>query len=369
MRSIFGFVLLLGACGDNLPGDEDLVGGFDDPADVDGVVAEDEQTATRTRPMLCGTREWGSMEFESRDVDLSVVNTPAGAAVFTTPRSGGAIKGLAIDGRGLVTGEESGTIIRDDHKFSSVSGAFVDERLVLASFGSDRVMFDMIRDDLGARVELGSIEGDTLTPFTSGRGSTRVTAVAGKSGVRTVTFDSDWKLATTEQLTTVETFALTATQYFDDALVAWSTADSCHVRRVGAAIESSRDFPCLGARIAVDEANLAGVLVYEADGNVMISDLRIGGESELANARLLAPDATSPRVTFDGSRFWISYLDLRADLVVGYLEGSRFVSMSLEGLTPENGTHELALVNQRPWVFDLGMQGIAARGLCVVADQ
>lgn len=370
MRSIFGFVLLLGACGDNSLPDEVDVRGFGDSTDPDGV-SDDGTTTTdspRVRPALCGTREWG-MQFESRDVELSVATTPDGAAVFTTPRTGGPVRGLLIDGRGLVTGEESGTLVRDDHKFSSVSAARVDERLVLASFTDGRVMFDMVRNDLGARVALGSVDGDLVAPFTAARGDARVATVAGKDGVRAVTFDADWNLTSNELIFAGEPFALTAAQYADDAMVAWSTADSCHVLRVSAGEHAAQSFSCLGARLAVDAPSRAGVLVYEEDGNVMISDLRVGGERMLANKRLLAENAHTPKVTFDGDRFWISYLDVRADMVVGFLNGSDFVSMSLEGLTATNGNHELGVVAGKPWVFDLGAEGIAARGLCVVADQ
>ncbi|MBA3398104.1 MAG: hypothetical protein H0T89_36095 [Deltaproteobacteria bacterium] len=361
MRPLLPMVMLLAACGDNLPVDEIEEG----PATVDEPGAE-EPTA-RFLPDICSVRSWPSVAFADRDVDISVVPTAHGAAIFSVQRSGGPLHGFAIDGRGLLVGKDEGTVIRDDLAFTAVSAAYIDERLVTAAVSDGSVSIDMISDDFGARANLSTARGSVVAdlPIAHGRAS-RIATVGDIDGLTAISFDQAWATTGTHLVTSTEPRSMTATRYLDDSIVAWSTDTTCHVQRVAAGVTSNRNFACRNNRIAVDPAARAGYMVFERDGVVMISDIRVGAESELANQRVLVSFASSPRIVFDGSRYWVSYINAREDVVVGYLQADgSLASMALEGTQPLAEGHELALVNNGVWVFAVDGAGVGAQRVCL----
>jgi len=130
---------------------------------------------------------------------------------------------------------------------------------------------------------------------------------------------------------------------------------------------SSRNFPCLNGRIAVNPLERAGYMIYEEGADkLMISQIRIGGESEIANSQLFLENARSPKIVFDGSRYWVSYINARQDVVVGYLNtDGTLVSMALEGTQPMGEAYELAVINGGVWVFAVDGAGAGAQRLCL----
>jgi len=70
---------------------------------------------------------------------------------------------------------------------------------------------------------------------------------------------------------------------------------------------------------------------------------------------------------FDGSRYWVSYIDARGDIVVGYLDGSNhLVSMALIGPKPARDAYELVMVDNHPWVFSVDpANGYMAHRMCL----
>ena len=87
---------------------------------------------------------------------------------------------------------------------------------------------------------------------------------------------------------------------------------------------------------------------------------------KMGDARLLRDSTSSPRAVFDGKNFWVSYLDARGDILVGFLDGDRkLVTMSLAGPRPDDQAYELLLVDGNPWVFALGNEGYTAHRMCV----
>jgi hypothetical protein len=98
----------------------------------------------------------------------------------------------------------------------------------------------------------------------------------------------------------------------------------------------------------------------------MIAEIRVGGESEIANTRLLVDFARAPKIVYDGSRYWVSYINVRQDVVVGYIGGDgTLVSMALEGTQPYGDGYELAVVNSGVWVFAVDGAGAGAQRLCL----
>ena len=108
-------------------------------------------------------------------------------------------------------------------------------------------------------------------------------------------------------------------------------------------------------------------MLYEEAGNVMISDIRIGGESEIANTQLFLDKARAPKIVFDGTRYWVSYINERDDVVVGTLDTATgtLVSMALEGTQPMTEAYDLAVVSGAVWVFAVDGTGANAQRLCL----
>ncbi len=361
MRPFLSILLLCAACGDNLIVDPEQEG---PPVDEPGL----ENPATHFLPDVCTARTWPTVKFDDRNVDMTVVPTPTGAAIFTVAQDGGPLRGFAIDGRGELQTKEEGTIIRDDLTFHAVSAAFIDERLVTAAVSDEgSVTIDMIRPDLGAFYNLSTARGSIVAdlPMATFR-EQRLATVGDDKGVTGIHFDSSWATMGTSIVGSTVPLSMTASRYREDTAVAWSTEKTCSLSRVAAEITSTRNYPCMNARLAMSSADRAGYMVYEeGDNKVMISQIVVGGESELANTRLLVDQAHSPKIVFDGVHYWISYINARNDVVVGYLDHGNLVSMALEGTQPMGEGYELALVNGGVWVFAVDGAGAGAQRLCL----
>jgi hypothetical protein len=362
MRVFWSMVMLCGACGDNLLVDPELEGPPDDPGP--------EAVAPHFAPDVCSVRSWPSVVYPDRDVDLTVVPTANGAAIFTVERGGGALRGFAIDGRGELETKEAGNIIRDDHVFTAVSAAYLDERLITAAVTDEGdIAIDMIRPDLGATYNLGMARGTMVAdlPMANVRDQRLATFADANDGITGMRFDTAWQTTGTQLLTPKAPISITATRYREDTLVAWSTPSTCHLTRIAAEQSSTRNFACAGARVAMNQLEREGLMVYsEGVDKIMISEIKIGGESEISNRRLFLENAWSPKIVFDGSRYWMSYINARQDVVVGYIneEGS-LVSMALEGTQPMGDGYELAVIDGLVWVFAVDGAGANAQRLCL----
>ncbi|HLL24025.1 MAG TPA: hypothetical protein VK427_17955, partial [Kofleriaceae bacterium] len=296
--------------------------------------------------------------------------TPSGAALFSVPLAGGALRGFAIDSTGKIVTKEAGTVLREDRRYHAVAAAFAGDRLVTAVVTDDAsVVIDHVREDLGASTNLVTARGYTVAdvPMTPLR-QHHLAAVGGDEGVSALRFDATWAADGTHELSAVGPRTVTATSFRDDTMVAWSTGTSCHLARIGGARTSARPWACEHARIAVDSLARRGYMVFEAGEKVMISEIVVDGESELANVRVLLDGARAPKIVFDGERYWISYLNVRDDVVVGYLgAGGTLVSMALEGTQPMPRGYELAILDGSPWVFAVDGNGANAQQICLKA--
>ena len=361
MRPFLPIFLLCAACGDNLLVDPEVEG---PPQDEPGL----EDPGAHFVPDICTARSWPSVKFQDRNVDLTVVPTPDGAAVFTVAQDGGPLRGFAVDGRGELVTKEDGNIIRDDMTFHAVSAAYIDERIVTAAVSDEgSIAIDLVRPDLGAYANLDLARGNIVAdmPMAVVR-ETRLATVGDDKGITGIRFDGSWKTMDTSIVGSTVPVSMSATRYREDTLVAWSTEKTCSVSRIAAERTSTRAFPCENGRVAMSNADRAGFMVYENGDSVMIATLKVGGESEIANTRQLVDFGKAPKIIYDGSRFWVTYLNARNDVVVGYLDtAGNLVSMALEGTQPLGEGYELALVNGGLWLFTVDGAGAGAQRLCL----
>ena len=73
---------------------------------------------------------------------------------------------------------------------------------------------------------------------------------------------------------------------------------------------------------------------------------------------------------FDGDRYWISYLNARGEVTVGYLDDDRhIVSMGLTGVQPMAQAYDLAVIDGAVWVYALdGISGYTGTQMCLERD-
>jgi hypothetical protein len=361
MRKFAVVLFCAAACGDNA-----IVEPEEDAAPVeDG--PDWENVTPHLAPALCAARAWPSVKFDTTDVDLSFAETPDGVAMFTVDRAGGELRGFVANQFGELWTKDTGTTIRSE-RISAVSAAYLDERLVVASVADDgNVFVDIVRRDLREIANLSTARGTMIAdvPIAMVRDEPFAMLADANDGVTGIRFDDKWRASSMQQLSPKSPLSITATSYLDDTIVSWSTSSTCHMTRVGAERMTAGDFACVGARLAIDPAKRVGFMVYATGDDVMISDLRIGA-SELASPRRLVAQGSAPKIAFDGERFWVTYLNARNDVVIGYLDkqGS-LVSMAVEGTRPQADGYDVSIIDGEVWMYAVDDAGLGAQRFCL----
>lgn len=359
-------LVLLAACGDNLGSD-----GFD-PAPIDELDTGDPTGAIpRYRPAVCSAQSWDTSVNANTAMEVSVAARPGGAVALAAPRAGGELSGLVLDTRMAMLLEKSVAI---DDAVSHVTVSNRDDRVVSATAHAGAVLLHLLDADLGNPELVTKIPGNALAePTFFGILETEgdvVMPVGADDGVWLHHFDASFEPQGSNQLAaTAPVRSIAAAHTGRTLLTAWSTDNECYValsNAFGQGITASSSTACPDPRIAFDPQHGRGVVVFEDRdrGGIGITPIllaQFGGPSHLLRA-----GAKAPRVVFDGTNFWISHIDERGDIVVGFLDGNGDpVTMSLYGPKPDAAAYELAVVNGNPWVFALTSDGYAAYELCV----
>ena len=166
--------------------------------------------------------------------------------------------------------------------------------------------------------------------------------------------------------------SLSATQYGQTILATWTTVDhECYVEHVAGFIAGNAThsmIDCDHARIASNIDNDEARIVFDGGGGLRlmhVSHMQIGGDSVL-----LRPLAAASRVVFDGLHYWVSYIDARGQIIVGFLDAqSHLVSMAIEGPTPIGESYELSVIDGRVWVIAQDLQsGFTATQMCLANE-
>jgi hypothetical protein len=367
MGRFYAIVFLLAACGDNEPGPV-TVDNSQQPAGAGGAL----QTPTREVPQVCAELQWTSTGVATTDVHLSISARQGDFAILGVPTAGGELDGFRIDAASKADSTIT-TVPIGTGGFTSVGLSRVDGRLVTAAGDGNAVHVALLDDDLSNPVEVAKLPGTAaMSQAMLLADGTRMVPIAGDTGVTLVSFDSSWQPVSSIPLaTTSAPTSYAAAQLGGAMLVGWSTIDSCYLATVytgnafGPNDVTSLSQPCASPRIATTLIDGTDSFVFEAPDGVRlmhVSQLKKGGSSQLLRA-----NATSPRVLFDGTHTWVSYLDERGEIVVGFLtnEADPIISTAVSGIQPQHDGYDLAMFDGTPWVFALDGNGYTAHRLCV----
>jgi hypothetical protein len=357
-------VLLLAACGDN------LVDGGTSPVPIDDVdPSGNASELPRYVPSVCGVQTW-STNVTGGDAGMNVSVAPRadGAVVLATPRAGGLLTGFVLDTRMNMVSVNKVAI---DGAFTQVVASYVHNRLVSTATQDGAVFMHLLDDDLSNPQLTAKLPGNYVAdPAFFETQTDLVMPIAGNDGLSLHRFNASFEAVESKLVVpSSPARSMTAAQMGAALLTSWSTDTECYIMMTstfGGGLDTRLPVTCANQRIAVGDTGQAVMVFDSVDGVRMmtIQPSQFGG-----NSRVLRDASAAPRTLFDGTNFWISYVDIRGDVIVGFLDANhQLVSMSLAGPKPEAGAYEMAIVDGSPWVFALGNEGYAAYRMCVEAQ-
>jgi hypothetical protein len=165
-------------------------------------------------------------------------------------------------------------------------------------------------------------------------------------------------------VTTSQSTGVVSTPFGSDVMAVWSTASDCHLEHLTGfktGVGASQPFACSAPAIAT--TGTTGLLLFEAGDGVRT--VGFDTASLGTGSSLLAPGGTSPRALFDGSRYWVSYLDTGGDLVVGFLDASgALVTTTVTGTEPSHDAYQFLELGNQIWVISADQTSFAATRIC-----
>ncbi len=319
---------------------------------------------------VCHVNAWTQVLGVGAGATLAVAPLDQGAALLSIPAGGGSVTGFAIDQYGLVVGNPNGSTVRAG-TYRSIHAGYVDSRLVAATSDGDRLLIDVVRDDLSQAVEIATAEGPWAAhvPVTHVRDA-RVMPTAGLSGVSFAAFDAQWQETSSVLATPARTIGMDAAQIGGDSgdtIVAWSDVGSCNIENVLANTTRTTPRACASPYLApMEGANTT--LVFEAGaGEIGRYELR-GEPGDFKTFAVLPYLGTSPRATYDGTRLWMSFIDSNGNLVAGFLDDrGTFVGQEIDE-QPGHDSYQLEMVDGAPWVFTVNATGFFAYEMCAIPE-
>ena len=357
-------LVLAAACGDNLS-PEDNGPGQKDQIDPNGNAT----AVPRYVPSVCGVQTWSPNTVGDPSLNVSVAARPDGAVVLAAPRAGGTLTGFVLDTRmNMMTTNK----IPIDGAFTSVSASYLMGRVAASAVLNDAVHMYLLEDDLTSPQYVAKLPGRFMAePAFYKVQADRVMPTVSEGGLWMHRIDDSFEPLESKLVVatdpSIPVLSMAAAQMGVATFVSWSDAKQCHMMLTSTfskGIYTNIDATCVDQRIAVNPSTGAGVMVFESEEGVRM--MHINGTQFGGDARVLRDSTSAPRTLFDGTNLWISYLDTRGDIIVGFLDANRnMVSMSLAGPKPDTYAYEFAMVDNNPWVFALGDDGYTAHRMCI----
>jgi hypothetical protein len=318
-------------------------------------------------PQVCGDLSW-TTNTQNTAIDVSVVPRSFGAQVLAVPLAGGAMTGYSLDK--AMNLQTVGPELSINDKFTTVSASEVDGHLMSTAVDASSIRVHLIADDLSGAQEIAKLApGYIAKPAFQAADGANFVPVADSQGLRLERFDATWNETTMRVANTEDATGLTAAVMDHSTIAAWSTKANCYMMTLFTPQPgplATMPEACTAPRLAVDGATQHGQLVFESSGDIRI--LETQHTSFDGVSQLLRTKGTSPRVLWDGQRFWISYLDQRGNIVVGYLDGGdsgHYISTAIEGATPVSSAYELVLIAKQVWAVSFDETGYTAHRVCM----
>lgn len=362
MGRILAGALFLAACGDN--GTE--ITPPNPPGGVDTTQPGGNGVPTPLyTPQVCGELSW-TVSGGNGAIDVAVVPRSSGAQVLSVPLTGGAITGYSLDKD--MNMQQVAPALTYDAGFTQVSASIVRDHLIATGVSSSSIKISAIANDLSTAQQLAKIEpGLVAKPTFHLADGNLIVPVADAQGLRVEQFDTGWNDTTIRVADTEPALAMTATQMSSATVAAWSTASSCHMMTLFSAAPGplvTVPEACMAPAMAIDPATQKGALFFEGtDGLRMLdwSHTNVVGVSQLVRA-----NGSAPRAVFDGTRIWMSHLDDRGDIVVGYFDGGHYTSAAVTGTHPASSAYDLVLINGEVWTVSFEADTYEAHRLCIL---
>ena len=357
-------LLLAAACGDNSNQPVSVT----PPGGVDTTQPGGAGTPTPLyAPQVCGDLSW-TTNARNTAVDVSVVPRPFGAQVLAVPLAGGALTGYSLDKHMDMMTIDAQLAINDT--FTAVSASQVNGRLTSTALDASSIRVHVIADDLSGAQEVAKLlPGNITKPAFHVADGVNFVPVADDQGLRLELFDGSWQASTRRVATTEPATGLAAATMGYSTVAAWSTKANCYMMTLFTAAPgplATMPEACTSPHLAIDSATQVGQLVFEGtDGIRMLTTKHTGFDGV---SQLLRRDGTAPRTLWDGQRFWVSYLDARGDIVVGYLDGGdsgHYVSMAIVGPRPGMQAYDLVLIGGQVWAVSFDTSGYTAHRICI----
>ncbi|HEY5920941.1 MAG TPA: hypothetical protein VIV11_04690 [Kofleriaceae bacterium] len=356
-------LLLFTACTDHLLVDdnEPLT---DELTAVGGAI--EQSGVPRNVPSVCGVQTWRFQSPVDAGMNVSVARRAHGAVALATPRSGGVMTGFELDTQMNMVAQGK---VAPDVEPTRVVASSVGSHLASTAIQGDVVHVHLLDDGLANAKYVAKLVGTSVAEpaFYTLDGRLVMPAIADDGLWLHQLSDSFEPLASTRVASSQPARSLAAAQLGSSLLTAWSTDDACHMMLssgVSSAIDTRVPSACHEPRMAVNPSTNEGVMVFDSAAGVRlmnVSATQLSGDSSV-----VCPETYAPRTLFDGTNFWVSYLNARGDVVVGVLGANRkVVTIALADAHPEPGAYELALVGGAPWVVALNSEGYTAHRMCV----
>lgn len=362
-RFCASLLLLLGACGDNVDGDGLGPGQTDDinPGGNGDVIP-------RYVPAVCGLNQWTPTIGADPTMRVSVAQRPGGGATLLgVPSEGSPMFGFNV--RTYADDLGDGTKVPISGTFDHVSVSYVNDRPVSTATAGGAVFVHALDENLDNPQYITKLRGSFVgEPAFYWAQNNLVMPVVDDSGLWLHRFDDSLEPIDSKQiLATKPATALAVAQLGGAVMSAWSTDTECYMSinaTYGDGVTARVGQACPSPQLATNQLTREGVMLFDSPEGVRLmafNSTKLGGE-----APIIRSDASSPRTLFDGTNYWVTYLDARGDIVIGFLDANRHpVTMSLNDPRPERNAYELTLVDGEPWVFSIDSTGYNAYRLCV----
>lgn len=351
-RILAGFLFLAACVGDR----PDVT----PPAPGGGGESTGGTSVTRLVPQNCGDLTWQLAQ--TGLVDFAAVAGARDFQAFSVPLAGGPVSVFAFD-KGVYNVKPA---LQIESGMTGVSASQIGNYVVATSTNASSIHITVLTPDLSTALPLAQVAPGLVAKSAFQVADWKwILPVADDQGLRIETFDQTWNPTAIRVATTDPAIAMTATQMQYATVAAWSTVTSCNLMTMYTAQTGAMTTvpgACLAPAMAIDPTTELGVLAYEGDDGIRM----IGWDHQdvVGVSQLISLGGSSPHAVFDGTRVWISLLDADHHLVVGYVDGGRFISTTFS-THPYGEAYDLVMRDGEVYAVTDLHDGFVAQHVCL----